>query len=180
MAKVREFFGRITWIQRKIHDRKAYRDWKLVLLQNYWEKTLKYVQFKANQLKNENIMDQCIHITKVLPEIKDCILRQYLSRNQFLCWIHFYKSRIINSEHADEGEINLQVFKLLKFMSDQFCSCKKSNILKPNTIKHGFLSEKELDDLDFQPSKFFNDFKEIAWIDPWFGVQPSSEKKGKK
>lgn len=84
-----------------------------------------------------------------------------------------------NSQNADEGEINLQVFKLLKFMSDQFCICKKNDLLKSATIKHGYLSEKEAKDLEFKPGVFFNNFEEIAWIDPWIGVAPQNEKKKK-
>ena len=55
-------------------------------------------------------------------------------------------------------------------MSDQFCFCKKPDLLKADTIKHGYLSEKETKELNFKKGSFFDDFIDIAWIDPWIGV----------
>jgi hypothetical protein len=49
------------------------------------------------------------------------------------------------------------------------------------TIKKGYLTEKEIKELNFnKKDAHVDNFLQIAWIDPWNGVLPLGDKKPKK
>ena len=98
---------------------------------------------------------------------------------------------------CDSDEINLQIFKLLKYLTDSFRDAKKYDLLIDKTKQLSNINDKEQKELDNwailknssvnRKTLFWSKltlFSDIAWVDPFNPIKPKtpskkSEKKNK-
>ena len=87
--KVREFYGNITYMQRRIRDQFFKKDAKTEILVNYWDKMFGQIQTRAIELKDKVGNDLSRGLILVPKEVRWAVLRQYVDRCQELHAIAF-------------------------------------------------------------------------------------------
>ena len=73
--KVREFYGNITYMQRRIRDQFHKKDAKTEILVNYWDKMFGQIQTRAIELKDKVGNDLSRGLILVPKEVRWAVLR---------------------------------------------------------------------------------------------------------
>ena len=92
----RRTYKKLIWIQKHIRNQLITRHSKVEVLINYWDKMINMLRIKANESRDQKILNILHNIIKVPKFIKRWILTLFVYRCRELYHIAFFQWRLKN------------------------------------------------------------------------------------
>lgn len=178
IRKAARYRGGVVFFQKHIAERHTYRKQLGQEMNQYWDSTVAHYMQKAQDLGNDELVALCAKIEDISAEIKDFVIKAYLTAVFRLSWIQYYQKR--RKKLHSEEDIKMVDDEVAKYESLilGFLKMDPDAIsISEEAINEGNLSEDQYLDLDLDRNYEYGNGNlvqnpiSIGWDDPFENVE---------